>query len=401
MALWKRLFAHPGFERLKSLYNDQFPLEVRFVCAEWIEEQIKNDQFLDLNNDPHAEQRAANFMRSLIEKLEQEKEKFRAPEQTTLKYRIEEAIRMFTENLSFHSFATYKQIRDAIIYEQHFVDNMEDIPQYGYVDAEAMEINEKLRQLHNAVLTNKDKQNQYNHELESYKMLEYNEQNKPLQVFNPAHPEAEELRLREFARKKDFMVDSITRNGNELMTNLATIIREIDDVQRTVILKRLGRWQRDQALSGNGAPLPINALDEIQLWFEKLAELILATRNSIDAIRKLNSIFNMNMNVDPHYKKITELLQELIVSGFIVEKQPPQVMKTNTRFAATVRLLTANVGIQLNNPSVTVSILSESQAQLQQNNNTKALEEASGEILNNTGTLEQQQSTRQLTCNLR
>lgn len=400
MALWKRLFAHPGFERLKLLYNDQFPLEVRFVCAEWIEEQIKHDQYVDLNNDPHAEQRAANFMRSLIEKLEQEKEKFRAPEQTTLKYRIEEAIRMFTENIAFHSFATYKQIRDAIIYEQHFVDNLEDVS-YGYVDAEAMEINEKLRHLHNAVHTHKEKQTLYNHELENYKMHEYNEHNKQVLAFNPANPDAEELRVREYARKKEFMVDSITRNGNELMTNLATIIREIDDVQRTVILKRLGRWQRDQALSGNGAPLPINALDEIQLWFEKLAELILNTRNSIDAIRKLNSIFNMNMNVDLHYKKITELLQELIVSGFIVEKQPPQVMKTNTRFAATVRLLTANVGIQLNNPSVTVSILSESQAQLQQNNNTKALEEASGEILNNTGTLEQQQSTRQLTCNLR
>lgn len=38
---------------------------------------------------------------------------------------------------------------------------------------------------------------------------------------------------------------------------------------------------------------------------------------------------------------------------------------------------------------------------MQQSSNTKALEEASGEILNNTGNLEMQQSSRHLTCNLR
>lgn len=37
----------------------------------------------------------------------------------------------------------------------------------------------------------------------------------------------------------------------------------------------------------------------------------------------------------------------------------------------------------------------------QQNNNTKALDETSGEILNNEGNLEIQQSSRHLSCNLR
>lgn len=99
------------------------------------------------------------------------------------------------------------------------------------------------------------------------------------------------------------------------------------------------------------------------------------------------------------------------------------------RFAATVRLLLANVSIHLNNPYVTVSILSgklhfkreydfcidkiltfhycvingwpEAQAQAQQQNHSSPLAEASGEILNSTGNLELQQATRHLTCNLR
>lgn len=94
-----------------------------------------------------------------------------------------------------------------------------------------------------------------------------------------------------------------------------------------------------------------------------------------------------------------------------------------SRFAATVRLLNGNLGIQMNNPSVVVSILSgesmqlnefdirdvktefnlyvESQSQAQQQNHLKPLDEASGEILNNNGNLEMQQSTRHLSCNLR
>lgn len=332
MALWRRLFAHPGFDRLKSLYNDQFPLEVRFVCAEWIEGQIKNDEFTDINNDPQIEQRAANFMRSLIDQLEQEKEKLNSPDQLSIKYRIEGAIRMFTDNL-FNSYPTYKQIRDAILYEQHFMDNCDENPQFTYMDTEAMEINDKLRILHNAVLVNKEKQNQYNHELENYKTFEYNESAMANKMIynNPMQEEAERRRKVDLEQKRFIMLGSIKQNADELMISLDSIINEISEVQKTVILKRLGRWQRDQALSGNGAPLPLNTLDEIQNWFEKLAELIWTTRTSIDAIRKLNSLFHVNMNVETFYKKITELLQELIVSGFIVEKQPPQVMKTNTR----------------------------------------------------------------------
>lgn len=70
-------------------------------------------------------------------------------------------------------------------------------------------------------------------------------------------------------------------------------------------------------------------------------------------------------------------------------------------FSATVRLLLANASIHLNNPLVSVTILSEVQAQAQQKNHTSPLQDASGEILNHTGNLELQQSTRHLTCNLR
>lgn len=334
MALWRRVFSHPGFERLKSLYNDQFPLEVRFVCAEWIEQQVKQDQFLDVHNDPNIEQRAANFMRSLIDQLEKEKDKFERPEQMSIKYRIEGAIRMFNDQI-FNSYAMYKQIRDAIMYEQHFLDSCDGNDQFAYMDKESIEINEKLSLLHNQILAIKESQTQYNHELENYKTLEYNESSKISNVY-ATMLETDERRIRsceEYKHKKRILLENIERFAQNLTQNLGLVMTEINEVQKIVIINRLGRWQRDQALAGNGAPLPVNALDEIQLWFEKLAELIWTTRNMVDAIRKLNQSFHMNMDTyyESYYEQVTKLLQVLIVSGFIVEKQPPQVMKTNTR----------------------------------------------------------------------
>ena len=71
----------------------------------------------------------------------------------------------------------------------------------------------------------------------------------------------------------------------------------------------------------------------------------------------------------------------------IVEKQPPQVLKTNTRFSATVRLLVGTkLNVHMSPPVVTVSIISEAQANslLRTSPNKKSKAEySSGEILNN------------------
>lgn len=333
MSLWNKLILHPGFERIKTLYNEQFPLEVRFVCADWIEERIKADLFIDIN-DPQIEQKAANFLHTLIQQLEHEKQKLKRTEELSIKYRIDEAIQTFTQHL-YHPFAIYKQIRDAISYEQHFLENFCENQPINYMDQEAVEIKEKLKILQQEVLLNKEKQTKYKHEIENYKVIEYTESsNKMLQINNSQEEERRRLAiLEEYRQKKCMLSESIRTRAMELYQSFANVILEIDTVQKLVILKRLGKWQRDQALAGNGAPLNGNTLDEIQSWFEKLAEIIWTTRCSIEATREINSGFPMNFGdvIERAYREITTLLQNLIVSGFIVEKQPPQVMKTNTR----------------------------------------------------------------------
>ena len=72
----------------------------------------------------------------------------------------------------------------------------------------------------------------------------------------------------------------------------------------------------------------------------------------------------LTMNILPELSDgLTMLLDSLVKSSFVIEKQPPQVLKTNTRFSATVRLLVGTkLNVHMSPPVVTVSIISEAQA---------------------------------------
>lgn len=60
---------------------------------------------------------------------------------------------------------------------------------------------------------------------------------------------------------------------------------------------------------------------------------------------------------------VCNVIITLLHSTFIIEKQPPQVLKTQTKFAATVRLLVGGkLNVHMNPPQVKAVIVSEQQA---------------------------------------
>lgn len=72
----------------------------------------------------------------------------------------------------------------------------------------------------------------------------------------------------------------------------------------------------------------------IQSSFEELADLIIHTKPVIDRMCKAIPIegqINPKTLLAVPQRRLTLLLQKLIASAFIVEKQPPQVMKTHIR----------------------------------------------------------------------
>lgn len=134
-----------------------------------------------------------------------------------------------------------------------------------------------------------------------------------------------------------------------------------------------------------------------------MAELIWLNRQQIKEAERLKQKFALEppgmQDILPTLNsQITQLLSSLVTSTFIIEKQPPQVMKTNTRFTSTVRLLVGGkLNVHMTPPQVKVSIISEAQANALLKSDKMAKNgEASGEILNNTGTMEYHQVRRSL-----
>ncbi|KAF4524811.1 hypothetical protein B566_EDAN014046, partial [Ephemera danica] len=143
------------------------------------------------------------------------------------------------------------------------------------------------------------------------------------------------------------------------------------------------------------------------LQARSLAEIIWLNRQQIKEAERLKQKLTLEppgvVDILPSLNsQITQLLSSLVTSTFIIEKQPPQVMKTNTRFTATVRLLVGGkLNVHMTPPQVKVTIISESQANSLLKNDKMGKGEASGEILNNTGTMEYHQATRQLSVSFR
>ncbi|KAG7257331.1 hypothetical protein CRUP_000806 [Coryphaenoides rupestris] len=157
--------------------------------------------------------------------------------------------------------------------------------------------------------------------------------------------------------------------------------------QQTLILdEELIQWKRRQQLAGNGGPSE-GGLDVLQSWCEKLADLIWQNRQQIRRCEHLTQQL-------PLPGPMEELLGK-------VNKQPPQVLKTQTKFAATVRLLVGGkLNVHMNPPQVKAVIVSEQQAKaLLKNESTR--NDSSGEILNNNCVMEYHQASGTLSAHFR
>ena len=122
---------------------------------------------------------------------------------------------------------------------------------------------------------------------------------------------------------------------------------------------------------------------------------------------------------------IGSILNNLVSSSFIIERQPPQVIKTQTRFGAQLRLLIGTntptqcalflfnfsgnkLSMHMNPPSVRAVIVSESQAQeimeklnSYQDGTNQIFDQTTGDILNSTSVMEFNPSSGVLSANFR
>ena len=225
--------------------------------------------------------------------------------------------------------------------------------------------------------------------------------NQSIEVINKLLKENESL-----GNELKYRAQQLLQKRMALIQRHTETLTELQSLQQRVLDDELIHWKRAQQLSGNGVPFD-NNLDQIQEWCEVLAEVIWANRQQMKRIADMCQQLPLDSNgyteqLSNLTKQITSLLSNLVTSTFIIEKQPPQVMKTNTRFTSTVRLLVGGkLNVNMTPPQVKVTIISEAQANAMLKNDKVSTGDYSGEILNNSGTMEYHSASRQLSVNFR
>ncbi|XP_042652740.1 signal transducer and activator of transcription 6 isoform X2 [Tyto alba] len=172
---------------------------------------------------------------------------------------------------------------------------------------------------------------------------------------------------------------------SELPTLILEAVKELE-VAKQQVLKRIQIWKRQQQLAGNGALFEEN-LAPLQKRCESLVEVYFQLHQQVMAASA-----ELGAELLPRLlERFNEVLSSLVKSSFLVEKQPPQVLKTQTKFQASARFL---LGPQLLKASakpymVRADMVTEKQArELALSAYSNALSESTGEIMHNVVALE-------------
>ncbi|XP_028135421.1 signal transducer and activator of transcription 5B isoform X1 [Diabrotica virgifera virgifera] len=420
MALWAKAQQLPPGS-LQQIYGDIFPIEVRHYLAQYIEEKFWCDIDPQPDNPQH-EQYIASLINSLIKEIENKASVVTDSEYFLTKLKLAEAAKLFRERYSSCPIQLFTHIRNCLAAEMRLVqaagvDSLTGLPNLMISNSGA-EVLQKVNVLRSRTQSTAEDLRKMEQELEAF-ALQYHECQKITAHLQQMTTQPNAQMPTNNATKLQKQKELLEANLNQKLAALLQLRLALGDklketfqllaqLQTHVLDEELIKWKREQQLAGNGAHFN-STLDSIQEWCESLAELIWLNRQQTKEVERLKQRVPMVdppvvADVLPHLvQEFTQLLSTLVTSTFIIEKQPPQVMKTNTRFTATVRLLVGGkLNVHMTPPQVKVTIISESQANmLLKNDKLGKSGESSGEILNNTGTMEYQQNSRQLSVSFR
>ncbi|XP_050595082.1 signal transducer and activator of transcription 5B isoform X2 [Bombus affinis] len=424
MSLWAKAQQLPqdALQEVRSVYGEHFPIEVRHFLSSWIEEKMTDIE----PDNPQYEQYIATLVRSLIQELETKAASLNTDDMFLTKLKLMEAAKNFRQRYTHNPTALFRIIRHCLGTEMKLVSQVENLGgalmsmaggKVGLISDAIAEIAQHVESLRRRTQETGEDLRKMEQEQEAF-AISYHEctklnahlQHLATQPQNQQNLDMEKKIRRQKEQQEQLLnhkVAGLMQLRLTLADKLKDTITRLNSLQSRVLDDELIRWKRDQQLAGNGALFNSN-LDSIQEWCESLAELIWLNRQQIKEAERLKQKFALEppgmQDILPTLNaQITQLLSSLVTSTFIIEKQPPQVMKTNTRFTSTVRLLVGGkLNVHMTPPQVKVSIISEAQANALLKSDKMAKNgEASGEILNNTGTMEYHQATRQLSVSFR
>ncbi|XP_044936641.1 signal transducer and activator of transcription 5B isoform X2 [Mustela putorius furo] len=417
MAVWIQAQQLQGdaLHQMQALYGQHFPIEVRHYLSQWIESQAWDS--IDLDN-PQENIKATQLLEGLVQELQKKAEHQVGEDGFLLKIKLGHYATQLQNTYDRCPMELVRCIRHILYNEQRLVReaNNGTSPVGSLADTMSqkhLQINQTFEELR---LVTQDTENELKklQQTQEYFIIQYQESLRIQAQFAGLNQLSPQERLsRETAlQQKQVSLEAWLQHEAQTLQQYRVELAEKHQKtlqllrkQQTIILDdELIQWKRRQQLAGNGGP-PEGSLDVLQSWCEKLAEIIWQNRQQIRRAEHLCQQLPIPGPVEEMLAEvnatITDIISALVTSTFIIEKQPPQVLKTQTKFAATVRLLVGGkLNVHMNPPQVKATIISEQQAKsLLKNENTR--NDYSGEILNNCCVMEYHQATGTLSAHFR
>uniref|UniRef100_A0A5S6L7Z8 Signal transducer and activator of transcription n=1 Tax=Xenopus tropicalis TaxID=8364 RepID=A0A5S6L7Z8_XENTR len=417
MAVWIQAQQLQGdaLRQMQALYGQHFPIEVRHYLSQWIEAQAWDS--VDPEN-PQDNMKATQLLEGLVQELQKKAEHQVGEDGFLLKIKLGHYATQFKNTYDRCPMELVRCIRHILYHEQRLVREASNVssPVGGLVDTMSqkhLQINQTFEELR--VITQETENGLKKlQQTQEYFIIQYQEslriqaQFTQLSQLTPQERIPREATLQQRQASLEAWLQREAQTLQQYRLDLSEKHQKTLQLlrkQQTIILDdELIQWKRRQQLAGNGGP-PEGGLDLLQTWCEKLAEIIWQNRQQIRRAEHLCQQLPIPGPVEELLSElnatITDIISALVTSTFIIEKQPPQVLKTQTKFAATVRLLVGGkLNVHMNPPQVKATIISELQAKaLLKNENTR--NESSGEILNNCCVMEYHQATGTLSAHFR
>ncbi|XP_040927507.1 signal transducer and activator of transcription 6 isoform X3 [Betta splendens] len=194
-------------------------------------------------------------------------------------------------------------------------------------------------------------------------------------VENPHEPKTAEMKSQ--IQKLEFIVESAAR---ERVALLKTCVDCLDRCQNQLIT-RLKDWRLEQYKASIGCPFDDN-LNTLQSGCEQLLEY-----NG-----RLRQELMLTGDLGPEHERLEQLLHILVQSSLVVDKQPPQVIKTQSKFSSTVRYLLGQKVVPGKPVVLKAQIINELQAR--NLDSVPGCSDNVGELINNNAILEHNSATK-------
>ncbi|XP_077436074.1 signal transducer and activator of transcription 4 [Vanacampus margaritifer] len=344
MSQWKQIqqLEMRLLEQVDYLYDDNFPMDIRQGLAIWIEDQ-------DWDTAADIDSMAAVLFSNLLSQLElalSQEQNFLQRHNMKI---IQQQLQM---KYASNPAAMASVISNCLKEERRILSiacmQQQQVPLEKSLDLVTLERQKNMDQRIGMIWTNVQMMDQGVKYIENMQE-DFDFRYKTLQSRDPSERNSEFMkqevtRLQEILNRLDF-------KRKEILSKMAVVIQEIDDLMNSQLYVELHDWKRKQQMAAIGSPT-LSSLDQLQSWFTQTAQSLFQVKRQLDKLGEL--VLKVTYESDPipvqkpqMEEHVKYLIHHIIKSSFVVEKQPcmlthpqkPLVIKTKVQFSTKIKLL--------------------------------------------------------------